>query len=134
MVIDSSALLTILFGESDAGDFINALAYPGRKYMSSVNKLEVSIVVEARKGEAGSAALARLLATAEVEAIPFDSGQAEIAMAAWRRFGKGRHPAGLNLGDCAAYALASTLNDSLLYKGEDFSKTDLLPAMAPRQK
>jgi len=132
MVIDSSALLTILFGESDAGDFIDALANPGRKFMSSINKLEASIVVEARKGEAGSAALARLLATVEVETIPFDSGQAEIAMAAWRRFGKGRHPAGLNLGDCAAYALASTLNDSLLYKGVDFSKTDVAPALVSR--
>jgi len=131
-VIDSSALLTILFGEPDAKDFIDALADPGRKFMSSVNKLEASIVVEARKGEAGSAALARLLATIEVETIPFDSGQAEIAMAAWRRFGKGRHPAGLNLGDCAAYALASTLNDSLLHKGGGFSKTDVAPALVPR--
>jgi len=129
MVIDSSALLAVLFGELDAGDFIEALAFPGRKFLSSVNKLETMIVLEARKGEAGSAALARLLATVEVETIPFDSGQAEIAMAAWRRFGKGRHSAGLNLGDCAAYALASTLNDALLYKGEDFSRTDVAPAL-----
>lgn len=133
MVIDSSALLTILFGESDAGDFLEALASPGRKFMSSVSKLEASIVVEARKGEAGSAALARLLAAAEVETIPFDSGQAEIAMAAWRRFGKGRHPAGLKLGDCAAYALASTLNDYILCKGDDFSKTDAAPALLARR-
>jgi len=132
MVIDSSALLAVLFGELDAGDFIEALAFPGRKFLSSVNKLEAMIVVEARKGEAGSAALARLLATLEVETIPFDSGQAEIAMAAWRRFGKGKHAAGLNLGDCAAYALASTLNDSLLYKGGDFSKTDVAPAFVSR--
>lgn len=132
MVIDSSALMAVLFGETEAGDFIEALAFPGRKFLSSVNKLEAMIVVEARKGEAGSAALARLLATVEVETIPFDSGQAEIAMAAWRRFGKGRHAAGLNLGDCAAYALASTLNDSLLFKGGDFSKTDVAPALPPR--
>jgi ribonuclease VapC len=132
MVIDSSALHTILFGESDAGDFIDALANPGRKFMSSVNKLEASIVVEVRKGSAGAAALVKLLATAEIEVIPLDSGQAEIAMAAWRRYGRGRHPAGLNLGDCAAYALASTLNDSILYKGEDFSKTELLPAIPQR--
>ena len=129
MVIDSSALLAVLFGELDAGDFIEALAFPGRKFLSSVNKLEAMIVVEARKGEAGTAALARLLATVEVETIPFDASQAEIAMAAWRRFGKGRHPAGLNLGDCAAYALVSTLNDSLLYKGSDFSKTDVVMAL-----
>jgi len=133
MVIDSSALLAVLFGETEAGDFIEALAVPGRKFLSSVNKLEAMIVVEARKGEAGSAALAKLLATVEVETIPFDSGQAEIAMAVWRRFGKGRHAAGLNLGDCAAYALASTLNDALLYKGEDFSKTDVAPALVSRR-
>jgi len=133
MVIDSSAILAVLFGEPEAGDFIEALAFPGRKFLSSVNKLEAMIVVEARKSTAGAAALVKLLATAEIEVIPFDSGQAEIAMAAWRRYGRGRHPAGLNLGDCAAYALALTLNDSLLYKGEDFSKTDLLPAISPRQ-
>lgn len=72
-------------------------------------------------------ALAKI--AAECAVLPVDSGQAEIAMAAWRRFGKGRHPAGLNLGDCAAYALASTLNDSLLYKGGDFSKTDVASAL-----
>lgn len=128
MVIDSSALFAVLFGEPDAGDYIEALASPGRKFMSAVNKLETLIVVEARKGEAGTGALARLLTTAGMEVIPFDSSQAEIAMAAWRRYGKGRHPAGLNLGDCAAYALASTLNDPLLYKDGDFSKTDAAPA------
>lgn len=129
MVIDSSALFAILFGEPGAENFIEALASPGRKLMSSVNKFEASLVVKSRKGEAGSAALARLLALAEVETIPFDASQAEIAMAAWRRFGKGRHAAGLNLGDCAAYALVSTLNDSLLYKGSDFSKTDVVTAL-----
>lgn len=133
MVIDSSAILAVLFGEPEAGEFIEVLASPGRKFLSSVNKLEAMIVVEARKSTAGAAALVKLLATVEIEVIPFDSGQAEIAMAAWRRYRQGRHPAGLNLGDCAAYALASTLNDSLLYKGEDFSKTDLLPAIPPRQ-
>ncbi len=133
MVIDSSALLAILFGEPGAEEYIEALASPGRKLMSSVNKFEAALVVEARKGEAGSAALARLLAAAEVKTMPFDASQAEIAMAAWRRYGKGRHPAGLNLGDCAAYALALTLNDSLLYKGDDFSKTDVVAALSAQR-
>jgi ribonuclease VapC len=62
---------------------------------------------------------------AGIEVIAFDSGQAEIALDAWRRYGRGRHPAFLNLGDCAAYALAKTLNDELLFKGGDFAKTDL---------
>lgn len=128
MVIDSSALMAILFGEPEADAFIEALATPDRKFMSAVNKLEAMIVVEARKGADGAAALIKLLATAEIEIIPFDSGQAEIAMATWRQYARGRHPAGLNLGDCAAYALASTLNEPLLFKGEDFSKTDLKAA------
>jgi len=133
MVVDSSALLAILFGEPEADAFIEALAAPDRKFMSAVNKLEAMIVAEARKGAAGAAALVRLLAAAEIEIIPFDSGQAEIAMAAWRRYGRGRHPAGLNLGDCAAYALASTLNEALLYKGGDFSRTDLAAAIVMRE-
>jgi len=134
MVIDSSALFAVLFGEPEAEDYVRALASSGRKFMSAVNKLETMIVVEARKGMVGTGALARLLTAAGMEIIPFDSSQAEIAMAAWRRYGKGRHPAGLNMGDCAAYALASTLNDSLLFKGGDFSRTDAVPAMLPRIK
>jgi len=130
MVVDSSALLAILFGEPEADAFIEALAAPDRKFMSAVNKLEAMIVVEARKGAEGAVALVGLLAAAEIEIIPFDSGQAEIAMAAWRRYGRGRHQAGLNLGDCAAYALASTLNDALLFKGGDFSQTDIAVAMS----
>jgi len=134
MVIDSSALLAVLFGEPEAEDYVRALASSGRKFMSAVNKLETMIVVEARKGMVGTGALARLLTAAGMEIIPFGSSQAEIALAAWRRYGKGRHPAGLNMGDCAAYALASTLNDSLLFKGGDFSRTDAVPAMLPRIK
>jgi ribonuclease VapC len=128
MVIDSSALLAILFGEPEADAFIEALAAPDRKFMSAMNKLEAMIVVEARKGASGASSLIKLLAAADIEIIPFDSGQSEIAMSAWRQYGRGRHPAGLNLGDCAAYALASTLNEPLLFKGGDFSKTDIATA------
>ncbi|MDA8409272.1 MAG: type II toxin-antitoxin system VapC family toxin [Treponema sp.] len=129
MVIDSSALASALFGEEDAPDFIDALAAPGRKLMSAISRLEAGIVVEARKGEGGGAALSKLLVVAEVEVVAFDSSQAEVALDAWRRYGKGRHPAGLNLGDCASYALAKIANDSLLFKGSDFSKTDVTSAM-----
>jgi ribonuclease VapC len=100
MVVDSRALLAILFGEAEAGEFLDAVASPGKKLMSSLTRLESST-------------------------IAFDSGQAEIALDAWRRYGKGRHPANLNLGDCVAYALASVANDSLLFKGEDFEATDV---------
>jgi ribonuclease VapC len=128
VVVDSSAVSAVLFGESDADRFVSALAAPGPKYMSAVNRLEAAIVVEARKGEGGAKALAELLAVSEIEILPFDSGQAEIALDAWRRYGKGRHPAGLNLGDCAAYALAATLNRPLLFKGDDLRKTDIAEA------
>ncbi len=134
MVIDSSAILAVLFGEAEAEEFIAALTSPERKFISSVNKLETMIVVESRKGELGTKVLGKLLAAADIETLPFDSSQAEIAMAAWRRYEKGIHPASLNLGDCAAYALAATLNDSILCKGDDFRKTDasiVLVAMPP---
>jgi ribonuclease VapC len=96
--------------------------------MSAVSRLETAIVVEARKGETGAKSLAELLAVSEIEVVPFDSGQAEIALDAWRRYGKGRHQAGLNLGDCASYALAAVLNRPLLFKGDDFTKTDIAEA------
>lgn len=130
MVVDSSAVFAILFGGEEAPFFIDALARPERKFMSAVNRLEASIVSEARKGKAGAKAFSKLMAAANIEVLPFDSGQAEIALDAWRRYGHGRHPASLNLGDCAAYALAKTLGEELLFKGADFSLTDLagLPA------
>lgn len=128
MVIDSSAVSAVLFGEAGSDRFVSALAAPGRKYMSAINRLEAAIVVEARKGEGGAKALSELIAVSEIEILPFDAGQAEIALDAWRRYGKGRHPAGLNLGDCAAYALSATLNRPFLFKGDDFPKTDIAEA------
>lgn len=125
MVVDSSAIAAILFGEPDSEFYIDALASGERQFMSAVNRMEAGMVMESRKGSAGASALAALVANAEIEVLPFDAGQAEVALAAWRRYGKGRHPAGLNLGDCAAYALAITLDQRLLYKGDDFSKTDV---------
>ena len=125
MIVDSSALAAVIFREEDRRFYIDALAAPSRKYMSSVNFLEIGMVAEARKGEAGAKALRKVLFEAGIEIIPFDSGQAEIALDAWRRYGKGRHKAGLNFGDCAAYALAKTSNEPLLYKGSDFPETDI---------
>ena len=125
MVVDSSALLAVLFGEEDSASYIEALAAGERKYISSLNLFEAAVVVEARKGENGAKAFTALTANAELEVLPFDASQAEIALAAWRRFGRGRHPAGLNLGDCAAYALAITLNERLLFKGTGFTRTDV---------
>jgi ribonuclease VapC len=124
MIVDSSALAAVIFGEEDRRVYIEALSGPERKYMSSVNFLEIGIVAESRKGEAGAKALGRILSESEIDVVAFDSGQAEIALDAWRRYGKGRHKAGLNLGDCTSYALAKISNEPLLFKGEDFSETD----------
>ena len=93
--------------------------------MSAVGHLESAIVVEARKGTVGAKAYANFIAQADIEVVAFDASQAEVALDAWRRYGKGRHPAALNLGDCATYALAAVAGESLLFKGEDFSKTDI---------
>lgn len=131
MVLDSSALVAVLFGEPDARKYIEALATVERKLISSVTKFETALVVEARKGEAGSVAFSKLLVGLSVDVIAFDSSMAEVAMDAWRRYGKGRHPAGLNFGDCATYALARIANEPVLFKGEDFPKTDLVPVLAP---
>jgi len=125
MIVDTSALSAILFGEDEATVFMQALAGPERKLMSAFTHLEASIVVEARKGAVGAQALAALVATSGIETIAFDRSQAELALDAWRRYGKGRHPAGLNLGDCAAYALARLTDQPLLFKGDDFDKTDV---------
>jgi len=125
MVIDSSALIAVLVGEDGADGFLDALAAQEEKYVSALNHFEAAIVMASRKGEAGSKALAALVAHAQIEILPFDASQSEIALDAWRRYGKGRHPAALNLGDCAAYALAQTLGQKLLFKGEDFAKTDV---------
>ncbi len=125
MVVDTSTLSAILFGEPEGPAFLKALSGPERKFMSAFTRLEASIVVEARKGDTGTQALSELVATSSIDTVPFDTGQAELALDAWRRFGKGRHPAGLNLGDCAAYALARFIGEPLLYKGDDFPKTDV---------
>ncbi len=125
MVVDTSALSAILFGEDEGPVFLRSLAGPGSKFMSAFTRLEASIVVEARKGDAGARALDELLTASGVDTVPFDIGQAELALDAWLRYGKGRRPAGLNLGDCAAYALARSIGEPLLYKGEDLERTDV---------
>lgn len=126
MVVDTSALCTVLFGEAEGPVFASHLSDPGPKYLSSVNALEASIVVEARLGIEGTRQLAELLNAASVEVVAFDQGLSEVAFDAWRRYGKGRHPAGLNLGDCAAYALAKVTRQPLLFQGKDFGQTDIL--------
>jgi ribonuclease VapC len=125
MVLDSSAVLAILFDESERPAFTKAVERDPRRLMSAANLLEVALVAEARHGEPAGRELDLMLHRAEVKVIPVDADQVQVARSAWRRFGKGRHPAGLNFGDCFAYALAATTGEPLLCKGEDFGQTDL---------
>ncbi len=132
MVIDTSALIAILFGEPEAESFARAIAADPKKLISAFNALESGIVVEARKGEAGGRELDLLLHHARIEIVAINIEQVELARSAWRNFGKGNHPAGLNIGDCCAYALAKYSGEPLLFKGNDFSQTDVQPVIHRR--
>ncbi len=125
MVIDTSAVVAIAFNEPEAEAFEAKIVDAPRRYMSAASVLELAMVIEARLGEAGSAELDLWLHKAGVEIVPVDTDQVAIARRAWRNYGKGRHPAGLNYGDCFSYALAKTREEPLLFKGDDFSRTDI---------
>lgn len=125
MVVDTSALLVVLFGEPEAETFAGLLADDPKIMISAFNALESAIAIEAKKGEAGGRELDLLLHRARIDIIPFTADQVELALTAWRQFGKGHHPAGLNIGDCCAYALAKFSGEPLLFKGNDFNQTDI---------
>lgn len=125
MVLDSSAVLAVLFDEPQRRAFTVSIERDPHRLMSAGNVLESALVVEARRGEPAGRELDLLLHRAEVQVVPVDPEQVEIARAAWRRYGKGRHPAGLNFGDCFAYALAVASGEPLLFVGEDFRRTDI---------
>src|SRR6516164_9030280 len=120
MIIDSSAIIAVLLDEANAADIARAIEAGSQRLLSAANLLETSIVIESRKGDAGGRELDLLLYRAAIEIVTVDRDQAEIARVAWRRFGKGRHPAGLNYGDCFAYALAKRSGLPLLFQGDDF--------------
>ena len=125
MVIDTSAIAAILFDEPDAAILEGKIADDPVRLMSAATFLEAAIIVEARLGDAGGREFDLWLHRAEIEILGVDAEQADLARRAWRRFGRGRHPAGLNYGDCFSYALAATSNEPLLFKGVDFTKTDV---------
>ena len=125
MVIDTSALLAVLLQEPDAPRVAQAIEAGSPRLLSAANLLEASIVIESRKGEAGGRELDLLMYRSGIEVVAVDQDQAETARVAWRRFGKGRHPAALNYGDCFAYALARSRRMPLLFRGNDFSQTDI---------
>lgn len=125
MVVDSSVLVAILLAEHDAPVYARAIEGAERRLISTVSMLEVSIVMARRKGQNGLDSLRDAVADAGIEAVAFTEAHRRAAQSAYERFGKGRHPARLNLGDCCAYALAKTLDQPLLFKGRDFARTDI---------
>jgi ribonuclease VapC len=125
MVIDTSAILALLFNEPEADDIEAALDLDTVRLLSAASYLEAAIVVEARLGEAGGREFDLLLHQARIDVATVTPEQAEVARDAWRRYGRGRHKAGLNYGDCFSYALSVVSGEPLLCKGGDFARTDV---------
>jgi ribonuclease VapC len=125
MVIDTSALLAVFLGEPERPQFLESITQAEKRRISAANMLETGIVLEARRGEAAGREFDLFLSQAKVDIVAVDAEQADIARLAWRKYGKGRHPAALNFGDCFAYALAKVLDEPLLAKGSDFLRTDI---------
>lgn len=126
MVIDTSALCAIIFREPSRDRFLELLAAANEKRISSMSVLELKTVVMGRFGASESGVVDELLDSLGIIEVPFDQAQGRVAAEAMARFGKGRHPACLNFGDCASYALARVGNDELLFQGDDFSQTDIV--------
>ena len=128
MIVDTSAVLAVLFAEADAEVYARSIIETSPCRMSAANLLETAIVVESRIGLAAGHHLDHFLEKAGMELVPVTPQQVEAARLAWRRFGRGNHPARLNFGDCFAYALAQATGEPLLFKGKDFAQTDIEPA------
>ena len=122
-------MVAILFGEADAIAYGLALQAASKRLFSALTRVELSCVVEGRKGERGRAELERFLALLDAEIVAVSPQQAILAVQAFSDFGKGPHPAGLNIGDCFSYALAAATGYPLLFKGDDFARTDLRSAL-----
>ena len=129
MVIDTSAVVAILFEEEDQLRYAEAIEAASTRLVSAVTRVELSCVIEGKKRDAGRERLERFFSLTEAEIVAVTPEQASLAIGAFRSFGKGRHPAGLNIGDCFSYALASATGHSLLFKGNDFAQTDIRPAL-----
>ncbi len=125
MIIDASAIIAILFEEPEADHSLSAIAAASSRRISVATLLETTIVLESRAGSGAGRELDAFLARAQIELEPVTPEQAQTARQAWRRFGKGNHPAGLNFGDCFVYALAQATREPLLFKGRDFELTDI---------
>jgi ribonuclease VapC len=129
MVVDTSVVVCIALGEPDALLFATALAKATHKVLPAPAHLEAAMVLRARLGTHFAQRLSDVLTAASLAVIPFTPSMAELAIAAFERFGKGYHPASLNFGDCCSYAAAKALGQPLLYKGNDFAQTDIASAL-----
>jgi len=125
MVIDSSALVAIFLREPERDFYLDLIVKARARRVSAVTFVETGMVLEGRRGAVAQDELERFLERLAIEVAAVDPGQANSALVAWRKYGKGRHPAGLNLGDCFSYALSQSKGEPLLAKGDDFARTDL---------
>lgn len=125
LVVDTSAAVAVILGESGSEELAAQLEGALTRLMPAATRVELGIVIEARLWPAGQDVVDRFLRDAKVDVVPVDADLAARAMSAWRRYGKGRHPAGLNLGDCFTYALAERTGHPVLCTGDDFAATDV---------
>jgi ribonuclease VapC len=125
LVVDTSAVAAILLREAGYDELLDAFDRSNELLMSAPTRVELSIVIEAKKGPAGTAVVDQLVRDTGLDIVPFDVEMASRALAGWRRFGKGRHRAGLNLGDCFTYAVAVEQGAPVLCVGDDFARTDV---------
>ena len=132
IVIDTSAVIAILRREAERDLFADIIGEADATFLSAIGYLEASMVLVGRGRLRRAIELDKLVGELAVELVAFDEQQAKISQEAFIRFGKGRHPAGLNLGDCVSYALARSRGLPLLYKGDDFAKTDIVSALVAR--
>ncbi len=123
MVIDTSAVLAIFLAEPERKQFLDSILQAGERLISAASVLETGIVLESKRGESAGREFDLFLVRTNITIVPVDPEQIDIARSAWRSFGKGRHPAALNFGDCFTYALAQSSGESVLAKGQDFALT-----------
>lgn len=125
MIVDPSAIITIIYGEPEEKAFLNLVDQASTCFLAAPSYVELSIVLGSRYGNEGIEKLDLLLEELSITILPFSPEQAKLATEAFLKFGKGRHPARLNMGDCFSYALAKAMGQPLLFKGNDFSQTDI---------
>ena len=126
MVIDTSALAAIFFHEPERDAFRNAIVAASSRLISAATVLEAGMVIEGRRGGGAGREFDLFIVRAQLKIVPIDAELADLAPSAWRKYGKGRHPAGLNFGDCFSYALAKATGEPILAKGTDFASTDIV--------